>query len=101
MPRVNYYNVYEDGTLVLECVTANEIALKLGYTKQYVQKCIMNDRQLGGTYSIKYVANNSMTEEEEKNYQYATFPAEWEAAVKPFKRVRWSKHSGKKLVINK
>lgn len=100
MPKIFYYNVYENDTLVLECVTAKEIAAKLNYAKQYVQKCIMNETKLGNIYSITYVTDNS-AEAKEKNYQYKTFPEEWEAAVKPFRGVRWSKHRGRKLIVNK
>lgn len=95
MGRVNYYNVYEGERLVLECVTAKEIAAKLNYTVQYVQRNIVSGKLLGGIYSITFIADNSGQVHEDN------FTKEWNEVIKPFKNVKWSKKKGKKLIVTK
>ena len=90
----SYYDVYEGDTLFLQCVTREEINKALNMNKNSLTQYVENNWKLKGIYRIYPTGEKGI-----KRIQ--GFPEAWEAAIKPFRRVIWSRTEGKKLMVRK
>ncbi|MBP3677860.1 MAG: hypothetical protein J6I97_05895 [Agathobacter sp.] len=93
MPKVNKYNVYDNGKLIMKDVTHREIAKAIGCSTISIPQYIENGNKYAGRYIFEFsgVAEPDNAE--------TTFAREWNAAVAPFKNVIWVKQGGKRLRV--
>ena len=87
---MNYYNVYEDGNMILENVSRKEIEDAIGCKIHNVGSHIESGHKVAGKYTLSY---------SDKSDSLIDFPDKWEMAIAPFKNVEWSRREGKKLNI--
>lgn len=95
VPRVNKYNVYDNGNLVLENVTSRVIINTLGCTIS-LPRYAEEKTKWKGRYTFE-----SCGVEEKVAAVDPIFENEWNAAVALFKNVIWVKAGGRKLCVNK
>lgn len=87
--RVNKYNVYDNGELILENATNGEILKYLGCTTinipTYADKKVK--------YKKRYTFDVAGSEEKEES----AFEREWNKTVRLFRNVVWVKEGGRRL----
>lgn len=88
MGKKGYYNVYEDGKLIMKNVTRKEITEKLNCSLRNLEYYLGSRKKLAGKYYIEISEKGGKSSFEEK----------WDEAVAPFARIKWSKTEGRKLV---
>ena len=93
MPKVNKYNVYDDGKLIIENVTFREIAQELDCATISIPYYI----ESGCKYQDRYTFELYSTEHPETKEN--AFAREWNAACAKFKNVIWVKSGGKRLKV--
>lgn len=86
-----YYNLYDNGELILERAQPREIIEFLGVETFNVASYAELRSIYKGRYRVKKV--------EEGLSQDEIFIEEWNKAVEPFKRVIWVKRGGRKLRV--
>lgn len=88
------YNVYDNGELILENANVGEIKKHIGITNlQYISKYADSGYLYRGRYTFEIVKTD------DNGDAYASkFEVDWNEAVKPFKRVKWVKSGGRKLI---
>lgn len=92
MPKVNKYNVYDNGKLIIENATFREIAQELDCATISIPYYIENECK----YQDRYTFELCSTEHPET--KESAFAREWNAACAKFKNVIWVKEGGKRLV---
>ena len=95
MPKINKYNVYDNGELIMTCVTHREIAKKIGCSKISIPAYIESGHKYDGRYTFELCEN----EEKMDTFQEVIFKEKWNAVVAPFKNVIWVKSGGKRLKV--
>ena len=95
MGKINLYNVYDNGKLIMQKATRREIIDKIGCSTmsltRYATECVMYQNR----YSFEfYIENEKMV-----SMQELIFREKWEAAVAPFRNVIWVKTGGKQLKV--
>ena len=95
MPKVNKYNVYDNGKLIIENATHREIAKEIDCSTICISNYVDNGNKFAGRYTFEFsgVAEPDNAE--------TTFVREWNAAVAPFKNVIWVKSGGRRLCVGK
>lgn len=93
MPRINLYNVYDNGNLIMEKVTRREIVEKIGCETISLTRYATE----GVKYQDRYTFSFYGEEEEIESAQMIAFREKWNAAVAPFQKVIWVKSGGKQL----
>lgn len=92
---VHNYNVYDNGELILESVTPNEIRDYIGENIQNVGVYANSGHKFRGRYTFDFSDIETVVKSESE----LAFEKEWNDAIRPFKRVIWVKEGGRKLVI--
>ena len=95
MPKVNKYNVYDNGNLILENVTQRMIVNTLGCTTISIPKYAEERMKWQKRYSFERCGVETPETIE------TAFAREWNAVVALFKNVIWVKKGGRKLCISK
>lgn len=96
MPKVNKYNVYDNGKLVLEEVTHRTVVNTLGCTTINIGLYAERKTKWKDRYTFE------LCEVEEKSAAVdPKFESEWNAAVGLFKNVVWVKQGGRRLCVSK
>ena len=93
MPKVNRYDVYDDGKLIMQNATRGEIVDRINCSTINIPNYIDRNNKYKDRYTFKY----SETDPETK--MDSAFAREWEATVALFKNVIWVKTGGKKLMV--
>lgn len=101
MAKAFYYDLYEGDTLFLQCVTVAEVNRALGLNLHSLTNYVENEWLLCGRYTVMQVEMIDDDVKKYNTYKGGNFEELWEAAIKPFKKVIWSKTEGKKLTIRK
>lgn len=84
----SFFNVYDNGKLVLENGYLTDVAEFLGNENLNVHYYVRNAFLYKGRYRI---------EKADSDLARTSFEREWNEAVAPFKRVIWVKRGGRKL----
>lgn len=95
MPKMNKYNVYDNGNLVLENVTSRVIINTLGCSIS-IPRYAEEKTKWKGRYTFE-----SCGAEELPAAVDPKFEREWNAAVALFKNVIWVKKGGRRLCVSK
>lgn len=93
MPRVNLYNVYDNGKLIMEKATRKEIVEKIGFKTVNVARYATE----GVKYQDRYTFD--VYDVKKESAQTIAFKEKWNAAVAPFKKVTWVESGGKQLRV--
>lgn len=93
MPKVNKYNVYDKGELVMKDATFREVAKRIGCSTISIPNYIENGNKYAGRYTFE------LCEADPQETKETAFTREWNAAVAPFQKVIWVKTGGKQLRI--
>lgn len=93
MPKVNKYNVYDNGKLIIENATHREIAKKIDCSRINIPAYV----EVGNRYHGRYTFEISETDPQET--RETAFEREWNAAVDLFKNVIWVKSGGRQLSV--
>ena len=96
MPKVNKYNVYDNGELIMKNVTFRDIAKQIGCSTISIPCYIDSGNKYAGRYTFEFYEAEKTEEPERRE---TAFEKEWNAAVAPFKRVIWVKTGGKQLKV--
>lgn len=96
MPKVNKYNVYDNGELVLEEVTHRVVVNALGCPTINVAMYAIQ----GTKYKHRYLFELCGTEGTRAAVD-PKFEREWNAAVALFKNVIWVKKGGRRLRVGR
>lgn len=96
MPKVNKYNVYDNGKLVLEEVTHRVVVNALGCPTINIALYASQGTKYQHRYSFELCGT-----EETKAAVDPKFESEWNAAVALFKNVIWVKTGGRRLCVSK
>jgi hypothetical protein len=91
--KINRYNVYDNGKLIMENATRKEIVDALGCTT--INIIAYADKKL--KYQKRYTFEVAGSEEKEES----DFEREWNKTVRLFKNVIWVKDGGRKLCVAK
>lgn len=95
MGSLCYYDVFDDGELILENVTRKDIESHFN--------AVIPNLTIYDADGIKYRGIYTIIKKNEGVKKVDTFEAffseEWTNAVKPFKKVKWSKTRGRKLIL--
>ena len=91
MAKVNKYNVYDDGKLIIENQTHREIAKQIDCRTVSISKYAESGAKHAGRYTFEVV------ESVEPETREDAFAKEWNAAVALFKNVIWVKSGGRQL----
>lgn len=83
-----FYNVYDNGKLVLENAYAEDVGELVGNEKLNIHYYVRNHFIYKGRYRI---------EKADSELARSVFAREWNEAIAPFKRVIWVKSGGRKL----
>lgn len=94
MPKVNRYNVYDNGELILESVTRTDIIKAIGDAPVNITNYADRNVKFLNRYTFEVVETV-----DQKLMTDADIIREWKAAVSLFKNVIWVKEGGRKLVI--
>lgn len=92
MPKMNKYNVYDNGELIMANVTFRDIAKKIGCSTISIPNYIENGTKYAGRYTFGLCEEQPETKE-------TAFSKKWNATVAPFKNVIWVKSGGKQLRV--
>lgn len=90
MPKVNRYNVYDDGKLIMENVTYGEIVKEIGCSTINITCYIDRNNKYRNRYTFEY------SEVKEVKADTA-FAREWNKTVRLFRNVIWVKEGGRRL----
>ena len=93
MPKVNRYDVYDNGELILEGATRTDIKKAIGDAPNNITNYADRDVKFKGRYTFDLVSEYDI------DITDADFIKEWKAAVDLFKNVIWVKTGGRKLVV--
>lgn len=93
MPKVNKYNVYDNGELIMKDVTHREIAKEIGCSTISIPAYIEAGNRYAGRYTFE------LSGVAEPNNVETAFAKEWNAAVALFKNVIWVKEGGRRLSV--
>ena len=96
MPKVNKYNVYDNGKLILEEVTHRAIANTLGCTTISITRYATEKLKWKNRYTFELcgVVETSAAVD-------SKFEKEWNATVALFKNVVWVKEGGRRLNVSR
>ena len=93
MPKVNKYNVYDNGKLIIENATHREIAKEIDCSTICISNYVDNGNKFAGRYTFE------LSETIQPETKETAFEREWNAAVAPFRRVIWVKSGGRQLSV--
>lgn len=93
MPKVNKYNVYDNGKLIIENATHREIAKEIDCSTICISNYVDNGNKYAGRYTFE------LCEVVQPETKETAFAREWNAAVALFKNVIWVKSGGKQLRV--
>ena len=95
MPKVNKYNVYDNGKMIMENVTFRDIAKEIGCSTISIPAYIEAENKYAGRYTFELYESD----QPEPAVKETAFAREWNAAVAPFRRVIWVKSGGRQLSV--
>lgn len=94
MPKLNLYNLYDNGKLILEEVKSREIRKFLN-TDIRVSEYAAEEKMFDGRYTFEVLEPRKKVDVVEQ----IAFEIRWEETVKLFKNVLWVKNGGKRLRV--
>lgn len=96
---MNVYNVYDDGELMLENVTREEIIKNIGSAPVRMSEYINRKLIYRDKYSFLYGNSDYVNSISSHSTAMDNFAKRWSDAIRPFKKVEWSKTEGRKLLV--
>ena len=94
MGKINKYNVYDNGHLIMENATSSEVGEALDCKTICISKYAEEKMRYKGRYTFVLIG-------QEEIVANAEFVKEWKSVVRLFKNVIWVKSGGRKFNIGR